>query len=158
MIDLKKLESLVGMIETAALIEDSEYSKIQNDDQIGRYSSPHIFDATGKTVEDIITSIRWCQFSGLTTFDEGVKRGYDSDKEMADKVKDSKYYIIIRNVDKVSYNHGSWDRLIEIIKSMRYNGEVKLPASCLIVFTKTDMSIPIFELDAYCTQCLQIDT
>lgn len=158
MIDLKKLESLVGMIETAALIEDSEYSKIQNDDKIGSYSSPHIFDATGKTVEDIIASIRWCKYSGLTTFDEGAMRGYDSDKEMADKVNDSKYYIIIRNVDKVSSNHGSWDKLIEIIKSMRYNGEVKLPVSCLIVFTKTDLSIPIFELDAYCTQCLQIDT
>lgn len=158
MIDLKKLESLVGMPETAALIEDSEHHKIQNDDKIGSYSSPHIFDATGKTVEDIITSIRWCKFSELTTFAEGVMQGYDSDKEMADKVNDSKYYIIIQNVDKVSYNHGSWDKLIKIIKSMRYNGEVKLPVSCLIVLTKSDLSNPVYELDAYCTQCLQIDT
>lgn len=75
----KKLESLVGMIETAALIEESEYSQIQNDDKIDSFPSPHIFDATGKTVKDIITSLCYCQFSGLTTFDEGVKRGYDSD-------------------------------------------------------------------------------
>lgn len=107
MIDLKKLESLVGMIETAALIEDSEYSQIQNDDKIDSFPSPHILDATGKTVKDIITSLCYCRFSGLTTFDEGVKRGYDSDKVMADKVNASKYYIIIR---KGSYQNSNNNR------------------------------------------------
>ncbi len=155
MIDLKKLESLVGMTETAALIEDSEYSQIKNDDKVGSYPSPHIFDATGKTVEDIITSLRWCQFSGLTTFDEGVMRGYDSDKEMADKVNASKYYIIIRNVDMLSPNHGSWSDLIDIIKSIRFNSIVKFPKSCMVVITKSNISKAIIELDAYCSQCIQ---
>lgn len=155
MIDLKKLESLVGMTETAALIEDSEYSQIKNDDKVGSYPSPHIFDATEKTVKDIITSLRGCQFSGLTTFDEGVMRGYDSDKEMADKVNASKYYIIIRNVDMLSQNPGSWSDLIDIIKSIRFNSIAKFPKSCMVVITKSNISKAIIELDAYCSQCIQ---
>ena len=154
MIDLKKLETLVGT-DTAALIEDSAYSQIQNDDKIGSYPSPHIFDATGKTVKDIINSLYYCQFSGITTFDEGVKRGYDSDKEMADKVNDSKYYIIIRNVDMMTSNHGSWNDLIEIIKSMRFNRIVQFPKSCMIVITKSNISNAIPELEAYCTQFIK---
>ena len=156
MIDLKKLESLVGMTETAALIEDSEYSKIQNDDKIGSYPSPYIFDATGKTVNDIISSLRFiCDFSGLTTFEKGAMRGYDSDKEMASKVNNSKYYIIIRNVDMLSSNRDSWSDLIDIIKSIRFNQIVQFPKSCMIVITKSDIANAIIELDAYCTQCIQ---
>ena len=155
MIDLKKLESNVGT-GTAALIEDSEYSKIQNDDKIGNYPSPYIFDAARKTVNDIISSLQFiCDFSGLTTFKKGAMRGSKSDKEMADKVDNSKYYIIIRNVDMMSPNHGSWSDLIDIIKSISCNQIIQFPKSCMIVITKSDIANTIIELDAYCTQCIQ---
>lgn len=155
MIDLEKLKSLFGMPETAALIEDSEYTKIQNDDRAGIYSSPHIFDATKKTVEDIVTSLSFCKYIGMKTFYEGAAQGYSSDIEIQKQLDNSKYYIIIRNIDKVSPSHGKWDDLIGIIKSQRYNGQAEFLENCLIVITKSDLSNINLELDVYCTKCIQ---
>lgn len=155
MIDLEKLKSLFGRPETAALIEDSEYMKIQNDDKAGIYSSPHIFDATKKTVKDIVTSLSLCEYTGMKTFYEGAAQGYSSDVEIKKQLDDSKYYIIIRNIDKVSPSHGKWDDLIDIIKSQRYNGQAEFLENCLIVITKSDLSNINLELDVYCTKCIQ---
>ena len=83
------------------------------------YSSPHIFDATKKTVKDIVTSLSLCEYTGMKTFYEGAAQGYSSDIEIKKQLDDSKYYIIIRNIDKVSPSHGKWDDLIGIIKSQR---------------------------------------
>ena len=154
MIDLKKLESNVGT-DTAALIEDGGYSQIKNDDKTGNHPSPHIFDATEKKVTDIINSLRECKFSELTIYAKGAILGSKSDTEMADKVNHSKYYIIIRNVDMMSPNHGSWSDLIDIIKSISCNQIIQFPKSCMIVITKSNIANAIIKLDAYCTQCIQ---
>ncbi len=91
----------------------------------------------------------------MKTFYEGAAQGYSSDIEIKKQLDDSKYYIIIRNIDKVSPSHGKWDDLIGIIKSQRYNGQAEFLENCLIVITKSDLSNINLELDVYCTKCIQ---
>lgn len=91
----------------------------------------------------------------MKTFYEGAAQGYGSDIEIKKQLDDSKYYIIIRNIDKVSPSHGKWDDLIDIIKSQRYNGQAEFLENCLIVITKSDLSNINLELDVYCTKCIQ---
>ncbi len=73
---------------------------------------------------------------------------------MAEKVRKSKYYIIIRNVDMASSNNKDRSDLIDIIKSMRHNTRVQFPDSCLIVLTKSDLSKQIGVLEDYCDSCI----